>query len=493
MLLAVRRRQLPKWWMARTDKATQPATGTAPTHVVAFRAPSFLSFFVTFALFAIVGTWSVTRVSEVTALSWYVSIAWTVPIALSAYSMVGAARTKRQLEASTATYSTISVDEALVVVLPTVARADTYPALERVVSSIRLHFAPVFKNLRIDVIVEQDCEAMTQVTQLALRETYMELIVVPGSYQTANRTLFKARANQYALEMRAGAGENRDDVWLLHMDDDTAVGADTARQLGGFISAQRLEKNPRHLAQGVLTYPREHAPNRLTWMADAVRPACDISFFAMSTGSGTPRMGLHGELLLVRASVESLIGWDFGPSTIVEDAEFALRFSEMFPDGSEWIPACCYGASPATVGGFVRQRERWLWGLIRLARTDSISRRTRARLIHNVLVWSLSPFVHPLFVLGIGALIGTTATRPVGVFLVPFWAFNIAFAVWLYWAGLRINQHVSAESGPARWERLAIVPLIPILSLLEVAGTIAGLIRVATRAHTQFTVIAKPR
>jgi len=93
---------------------------------------------------------------------------------------------------------------------------------------------------------------------------------------------------------------------VLHMDDDTSIGEDTARSLAAFIMTHgSTEKRPLHLAQGVLSYPRDYATNRLTWLADAVRPGCDISIFAASTSLGTPRVGLHGELLLVRASIEA--------------------------------------------------------------------------------------------------------------------------------------------------------------------------------------------
>ena len=44
-----------------------------------------------------------------------------------------------------------------------------------------------------------------------------------------------------------------------------------------------------HLAQGILTYPREFAVNRLTWLADSIRPADDIGRFSACTGSGVPR------------------------------------------------------------------------------------------------------------------------------------------------------------------------------------------------------------
>ncbi|MBW8740768.1 MAG: hypothetical protein JF621_27905 [Streptomyces turgidiscabies] len=103
--------------------------------------------------------------------------------------------------------------------------------------------------------------------------------------------------------------------------------ADTAEQVARFLNAQRRAgPEGKHLAQGMLTYPRENAVNRLTWLADAIRPVDDIARFAVLTGGGTPLAGLHGELLL-RASIEATIGWDFGPDSICEDAHLALVFA----------------------------------------------------------------------------------------------------------------------------------------------------------------------
>ena len=130
----------------------------------------------------------------------------------------------------------------------------------------------------------------------------------------------------------------------------------------------------KHLAQGVLTYPRELGVSRVLWLADAIRPAGDVSMFAATTGTGTPRAGLHGELLLVRASVEAEIGWDFGPRTVVEDARFALEFARRHPGCSDWFPGRCFGATPATAEAFVVQRERWARGLIELACNRALPR-----------------------------------------------------------------------------------------------------------------------
>lgn len=88
-------------------------------------------------------------------------------------------------------------------------------------------------------------------------------------------------------------------------------GADTAAELARFIQQQDAGENALDLCQGILCHPRELTANRLVWLADAIRPACDMSLFAATTGTDSPRAGPYGELLMVRASVEAAIGWDF--------------------------------------------------------------------------------------------------------------------------------------------------------------------------------------
>jgi cellulose synthase/poly-beta-1,6-N-acetylglucosamine synthase-like glycosyltransferase len=276
------------------------------------------------------------------------------------------------------------------------------------------------------------------------------------------------------------------------MDDDTSVGLDTAQEVDRFIAANG-PGNPakRHLAQGVLTYPREYSMRRLTWFADALRPACDVSLFSISTGRGHPQAGLHGELLVVRASVEAAIGWDFGPQTTVEDAEFALWFAHRYPGKSGWIPCRSYGASPASIADFLNQRERWFAGLLRLAFQRSLPLRSRILMAHNVLVWALAPLAYPGLVLCVAFAVGAGALIPVVPALLPIWTTNVAFGVWLYWEGFKINVASSTRPGPA-WERYVVLALIPVFAFLECLAISRALLRLASFHDVNFVVIAKP-
>ncbi len=246
------------------------------------------------------------------------------------------------------------------------------------------------------------------------------------------------------------------------------------------------------MGQGILTYPRENSPNTLAWLADSARPAADFAQFSVFTGHGTPLAGLHGELLVLRASIEAEIGWDFGPKAIVEDAQWALAFSQRYPGQAGWFNGRCYGASPATLRDFVRQRDRWAWGLIGLATNKSIPLRRRAMIAYSVAAWLLAPLQHIAFILMLGACTGTMNTTPITDAVLPIWSLNVAYAVWTYWEGLKINCRSSANPRRTERELFAVLLLIPCFSLLESWGAIRGLWRFIKREENKFVVIAKP-
>jgi beta-1,4-mannosyltransferase len=248
----------------------------------------------------------------------------------------------------------------------------------------------------------------------------------------------------------------------------------------------------KHMAQGILTYPREHAMNKLTWLADSARPAEDVARFSAWTGTGTPRAGLHGELLLVRASIEASIGWDFGPRSIVEDAEFALIFSARYPGRSAWFGGRSYGASPATLRDFIRQRERWAWGLAALVFNRSLQLRNRLLLGYSVMSWVVGPIQNVGIVMFIGYLVQNDSTSPVTLLVVPLWALNMAYVIWMYWEGLRLNAGVSDGGRRKWWEPWAVILLIPVFGLLEGFGGVRGFVKFVRRTENKFVVIAKP-
>ncbi|MFI7589840.1 glycosyltransferase family 2 protein [Spongisporangium articulatum] len=454
--------------------------------------PHLSPFFVAFAILLVwyIGSYHVNR----TPLGWAVTIVWCFPIVGVLVGLQGVAMLKwRWRRQQHSPPPLLVTQESLIVVVPSIARDDTYPALQRSLLSFVKHLPAHFMHLRVDVVVEEGCEAGGKIRRLARRHKQLRVLTVPASYATPAGTRFKSRANHYAHELRITEGEAREDIWVLHMDDDTGVGPDTAQALAEFVHRQRRAgADAKHLAQGILSYPRENAANYFTWLADAVRPADDFARFRALTGTGTPVAGVHGELLVIRASVEATIGWDFGPSSIVEDSQFALNFCYRYPGRSDWFNGRCYGASPATVRDFVRQRERWAWGLVGLAFNRSIPFRYRAFLGLSVFTWILGPLQHLGVVLLIAWATGSMNTSPVTQSAVLLWSINFGYIIWTYWEGLRLNALSSRERKRRWYEPILVIVLIPVFSLLEGAGGLRGFLKFLRRKENSFTVIAKP-
>jgi egghead protein (zeste-white 4 protein) len=446
------------------------------------RRPDLLPFLVAFLVVATVGDLLCRPLGG--PLNWWFSVVCVLPLQASLLHLAGAIKTRRRL--AEPFHQTARVKDPLIVVLPTIGRYDTLAACRRVVLSLIEVLPAHFDDFRVDVIIEERAEASSELQDLAGIDPAIRVVTVPLSYQTAKGSRFKARANQYALELRTAEGESTAATWVLHMDDDTAIRADTARAIGHFLS-MHPEK---HVAQGILCYPRQYSANYLTWLADAIRPSDDMGRFALLTGGGTPLAGLHGELLLIRASIEREIGWDFGPNEVTEDARFALMFAHRYPGRSAWLAGCSYGSSPQTVRDFCGQRARWTEGLLRIILSGSIPLRNRFLLASGLGNGIVGLVQHPAVLLP-AAFLANLNTSPVIRPLIFIWAANLGRIIWQYWQGLEINSQASGRVTPRIVDRLAVLGLMPLFALGEGTGILLGTARLLTRRSVRFTVIAK--
>jgi hypothetical protein len=427
-------------------------------------------------------------------LGTYLSIVWTLPTGLSVMAVMGAIRARRSLLRRPGVGVDSSCERLLVVQVPTIGRRDVMPALRRVVASMEQALPANFTRWRVDVVAEETSEARDELEEL--RSEHVRVLYVPVAYATPRGTQAKARANCWLDERRQQEGETSGDVWVLHMDDDTAIGPDTAEHIARFINANPFgDPRMKVLAQGVLTYPRAMSSKPLVWLADAVRPGSDLSVFPLWTGGGRPLLGAHGELLLVRSDIEASIGWDYGRLlSITEDANFALLFATRFPGRSAWFPARCYGSAPESFADLVKQRKRWARGLLHVARNPAVPFRNRFLMRYALTSWVLGPLQHVLVVLGISALLGVRYTAPVQQWLLLPWALNMAVGLWMYLDGLRANGHASGGRVPLRyWFGLL---LIPVFTLIEGWAGLRGFVefvkdRLGHSRSELFEVIAK--
>lgn len=410
----------------------------------------------------------------------------------------------------------------LVVTVPSLVCAGNLPALKRVITSLLVELPKYFERFRVDLIAEADGDVaplvdwldeihanptcgLLDLTSVAepdeegsadraddgvLPGTRVRILVVPSTYSTPRAARFKTRANHYAMQVRRLQGENDDGTYVYHLDDDTHIGEDTSASLAEFIE-RRGEKYL--LAQGVLAFPRELTPSLFCWLADAIRPADDLGRFAFFTGAlGTPLAGLHGEHLIIRADIEDEIGWDY-PDTVIEDAYFAVEFSRRYPGRSCTLNSYSYGASPCSVRDLVRQRRRWIEGLLRLITNRHLPLKSKLPLAYSVVCWASAPFQFVGFALLVSYLTGIDNTSPIASWVIPFWSLSLAYVFWQYLEGCKVNLAASAPR-TRRWiYPVIIIPFIYILTPVETLGILLGFVRFLGFGRQRVSeVITKP-
>ncbi len=263
-----------------------------------------------------------------------------------------------------------------------VTRGDNVDVLRQSVASVRNAFAayPLSAGpYRIEVVTEQEVDVGPDVN----------VIVVPPTFQTPERSRYKARALTY-LQSHADV---RPEDWYLYLDEESGVSAYLIAGVYEFIKqAHKKTNTPRIIGQGAILYQGG------TWFfrgADALRAADDFGRFRVQYAVGMPLFGIHGSFIVTPARSNNELSFDVGyDNSITEDAAWALRaWAKGWRFG--WVRGCVHEQPPQRTWDFIKQRARWLSG-IRLVLTDrTVPVRYRACLGVFTALWQLSflPFV----------------------------------------------------------------------------------------------------
>ena len=175
-------------------------------------------------------------------------------------------------------------------------------------------------------------------------------IRVPSDYQTPNRSILKMRALHFFSEWlrteRCGS-----ETYVVHLDDDSVPSEDYL---------QWVYRMTEEAGQGNVRL-REHGSHLFSTMADLVRVSDCCAWCVTFNRRGKP-MAVHGEGLVIRADVESALGWDFA----TYGADDFLMGQKLVHEGKTFgcIPHEIYIAPPTSAMDFYRQRRRWLISIL---------------------------------------------------------------------------------------------------------------------------------
>ena len=319
-------------------------------------------------------------------------------------------------------------------------------------------------------------EVVTDTSNVALPPPNDDLhyIVVPQDYCTPNKSLYKARALQYALEH----SPLPDDAWIVHLDEETQP---TASGIKGICAMIREEEasGALRIGQGAILYHRSWRKHPILTLADNVRTGDDFARFHFQHRLGVTVFGLHGSYIVTRNDVEKSIGFDFGPQgSITEDAFWALVAMEQ-GYRCRWVDGYLEEQSTQSAGDFVRQRRRWYQGLAKVSIYAPVKLRWRLPLGINTCMWTLAPF----------AMLYTMGHFFFG-FSHEWWIralanFSFASFATLYFMGLKSNLDEYGVKGwfkQVGWYAAQLV-LFPFFTFLEALGVFGAILRPVAGFH----------
>jgi len=247
-------------------------------------------------------------------------------------------------------------------------------------------------NFVLEVVT--DNQIKLDVTEHQMK--YVKQTVVPDSYTSKNGSLNKARALQYCLE--DGVNTLRESDWILHLDEETRLTADSLKGVLNFIN----NSGGHTFGQGVILYGAQpelpfssgwtRLQHRLCTVADSVRVADDLGKHrAQFKLLHRPYFGIKGSYVVSKFSAEHEVGWDFGPpGSKTEDAWMCLVAIEK-GFTFDFVEGDMLERSPFTFTDFFKQRRRWMQGIFMVAATPTLKLRTRLLIGSGLAVWLTLP------------------------------------------------------------------------------------------------------
>jgi hypothetical protein len=206
--------------------------------------------------------------------------------------------------------------------------------------------------------------------------------VVPRDYRTPLGTSGKARALQYACGLRTQAGLSTSNVWVYHQDEETCVGQDTLLGISEFTSQEE-----KLVGAGIILYPIDWTPIP-THVQEFTRSYDDLRVLDSITMPGNPTAGFHGSHFIVRADVEDTIGWDVSGYSPAEDLTFEIRVRARYGTVFGVLKGFAYEKGAFTMREQLRQRRRWVRGIMyAIRRSPVLSRRRRLTIAYSAASW----------------------------------------------------------------------------------------------------------
>jgi cellulose synthase/poly-beta-1,6-N-acetylglucosamine synthase-like glycosyltransferase len=326
-------------------------------------------------------TTSFERLIHVTKICWILSVPYFVTQYITSYKLL---TDDILLEVGSLRQTELNGKKIIFTILTLGRNPET---LRDTVSSNQYWISRVKKEYGIEtnfetwVITEEDSYLEMEKYYSEIRDLGSKLFVVPKDYITSNYTRFKARALQYATDLRKSIGDATEKTWIYHQDEETMIGEDTILGLLDFIA----NSDEKVMGSGIILYPQNWSKNYLS-IQETTRSANDIGLVGQIKAFGYSLLGYHGSHFLIRADVEEKIGWDFGPSRS-EDLVFSIKVKMALGNVMKPLKGFAYEKPPLTFKDQQKQRKRWILGAIEVLDRKDIDFRSKILILYGLGSW----------------------------------------------------------------------------------------------------------
>ena len=359
------------------------------------------------------------------------------------------------------------------VVFRIVTRGDQPATVIATVCSVieAMRARPSFRY-RIEVVSDMPVEGLP-------RHEAVNAIVVPDDYETSNGATHKARALHFAMLI----SRIPDDAWILHLDEESHVTEELIVGIREAVTEEERSGNHR-IGQGIITYHRDLASNKLYSLADSIRVGDDMGRFHLQYRMHRILFGMHGSFLLVRSSIEKAAGFDFPPEACTtEDTVWALTQMGV-GNRFRWVDGTVVEQSPASFGDFVRQRRRWFTGMWWAAKHTPVAARFRVPLMFAMFLWTVgwTGFAYSL----LHVFSGVAVPEPIALVGDAIFAVFVTNYVMGLWVSLSMRE---GRGDVKRFRYLGLQAVaIPVFTVLEASAVVYSLLSPERRFH----VVRKP-
>ncbi|MCD6324084.1 MAG: glycosyltransferase family 2 protein [Desulfurococcales archaeon] len=310
------------------------------------------------------------------------------------------------------------------VVFEVTSRGFNHSAIASSVASAVYWGGKYIEDFEVWLVVEEDARSGFFEELSRKHGRRLRVLYVPKTYVTARKTLYKARALNYAVQVRLREGLATDKVWVFLMDEESVVGEDTVVGIVDFI--ERSSETGKFIGQGLVAYANKWGAATIASAGEGLRPVWELGTECAALKLFGKKFCWKGSNLLVRADVEASITWDFG--VLGDDLAFGLIAQEKNRFG--WLWGLLYEQSPFTLKDSIRQKVRWYENLLDIMlKLKEANLFWRSMVLLELLVWHASIFGFFLWLLPsplspyyLTLLLGTLVNAAYGVYFNSYFA-----------------------------------------------------------------------